>query len=210
MDARADPRPSRRAAADAVPASAGAVRLRCRAGGDEPRATRPTTIAAWSTPCARRGPIWRCRRISSSAFRARATPTSRRPCDWSRRSASRRPSRSSTAPARARPRPALRRHVPEAGQGRAAAGSCRQLLERQAAAFNAACVGAHPAGAARAARPPSGPAGRPHALSAGGPRRRRRPRDRRPGAGRDHELSIRTAWPAPLAPLASTERELPA
>ena len=52
--------------------------------GDEPAATAPTTIAASSTGCARRGPTSRCRRISSSAFPARARPISPRRWRWSR------------------------------------------------------------------------------------------------------------------------------
>ena len=59
---RPDRRPSRGAGADAVPAPAGAVRLRPRAGGDEPASTRRTTTGAWSSGCARRGRTSRCRR----------------------------------------------------------------------------------------------------------------------------------------------------
>ena len=122
---RADRRASRGAAADAVPASAGAVGLGPRAGGDEPPPHAPTITAASSTGCARRGPTSPCPRISSSAFPARATPISRRRSRWCARSASPRPSRSNTArgPAR-RPRPC--RPGAGGGQGRSGCRACRR------------------------------------------------------------------------------------
>ena len=63
----------RRAGADAVPAFAGAVRLRPHPGGDEPQAHARTTTAGSSTGCARLAPTSRCRRTSSSAIPARPT-----------------------------------------------------------------------------------------------------------------------------------------
>ena len=80
----ADRRPSRRAAADAVSASAGAERLRPRPGGDEPAPHRRATTAASSGVCARRAPTWRCPPISSSAFPARARRISAPPSTSSR------------------------------------------------------------------------------------------------------------------------------
>ena len=73
---------ARRAAADAVPASAGAVGLRPHARGDEPPAQRRRLSARSSSGCAPRGRTWRCRRISSSASRARARRISPPPWRW--------------------------------------------------------------------------------------------------------------------------------
>ena len=69
---RSDRRPCRRAAADAVPASAGAVRLRPRAGGDEPPAHGAAVLRDRRAPARRAAGHGACRRISSSASRARA------------------------------------------------------------------------------------------------------------------------------------------
>ena len=99
---RADRRPWRGAAADALPASAGAVRLRPHPRGDEPPHTAAISSCAWSIACAPRGPTSRCRPTSSSASRARATPISTTRCGWSTRWASPRPSPSSTAAGPAR------------------------------------------------------------------------------------------------------------
>ena len=57
-----------------------------------------------------------------------------------------------SAAARARRRPALRRQVAEAGEGGAAGSAAGSCSSGRPAAFNAACVGADPAGPARAAR----------------------------------------------------------
>ena len=70
---RPDRRPSRSAAADAVPASAGAVRLRPHPRGDEPPPQPRRLPCASSIACAPRGPISRSPPISSSAFPARPT-----------------------------------------------------------------------------------------------------------------------------------------
>ena len=129
---RPDRRASRRAAADAVPASAGAVGLRPRPRGDEPQAHAPTTICASSSGCARRGPISRCRRISSSAFPAR------READFAgdaatgaTRSASPRPFRSNTAPRPGTPAASMRAAGAGGGEGRAA-GALQALLRAPA------------------------------------------------------------------------------
>ena len=203
---RPDPRARRGAAADAVPAPAGAVRLRRGAGGDEPHATPPTTTAAWSSALRAARPdlalssdfIVGFPGETDADFAATLRP-------GRARSASRRPSRSSTAPARARPPPGCAGRWPSRSRP-SGWRPCRQLLDGQAAAFNRACVGLHAAGAARAARPPSGPARRPHALSAGGPRRRPAACRRRHRAGRRSPSVIRTASPAVLAPPAAPAR----
>ena len=61
--------------ADAVPASAGAVRLGCRARGDEPAPRRRRLPADRRAPARAPAPTSRCRPTSSSAFRARPRPT---------------------------------------------------------------------------------------------------------------------------------------
>ena len=137
------------------------------------RHTADDYLPRWSSGCARRGPTWRCRPTSSSAFPARARPTSTATLRAGRaRSASPRPSRSSTARRPGTPAPALRRPGAGGGEGRAAGRAAGAARTQQAATFNAACVGADAAGAVRASRPPPRPARRPHALAAGGPRRR--------------------------------------
>jgi hypothetical protein len=72
--------------ADALSASAGAVRLGPHAQGDEPQAHRRGAICGSSSGCARPGPTSCCRAISSSASRARPRPISRRRWIWCARS----------------------------------------------------------------------------------------------------------------------------
>ena len=107
------------------------------------------------------------------------------------------------------PATALRRHVPdEVKSTRLQVLQAR--LEAQAAAFNAGLRWRHPAGPARAARPPPGAAGRADALPPGGScPQRRRSRSATSCRWRSR-AATRTAWPAPCAVRASTERELPA
>ncbi len=69
---------ARHPGADAVPASAGAIRLGPHAGGDEPPAHRRRLPAPGASGCAPPGRTWRCRRTSSSATPARPRPISRR------------------------------------------------------------------------------------------------------------------------------------
>ena len=71
---RPDRGASRPADADAVPASAGAVRLRPHPGGDEPQAHGRRLPAAWWTGCGPPVRTSRCRPTSSSATPARPTP----------------------------------------------------------------------------------------------------------------------------------------
>ena len=107
VDDGLDRRASRRAAADAVSASAGAERLRPRAGGDEPAPYRRRLPPHRRAAAHARARISRCPPISSSAFRARATRISARRSTSSARSASPRPSRSNI-----RRGPAPRRRPP--------------------------------------------------------------------------------------------------
>ena len=177
MDEELIARPWRGAAADALPASAGAVGLGPVLAAMN-RSTPRTSIAAWSRRCGAR-PGLGARPISSSASPARATRTSRRRSPWSRRSASPRPIPSSTAPARAR-RPRLRRQVAEEVKSERLA-VLQELLDASSG-VQPTCVG-RAAGAARPAGPPRRPAGRPFALHAGGPRRGRQRCSARPRPG---------------------------
>ena len=186
------------AAADAVPAPAGAVGLRPHPQGDEPPAHAPTTTCAWSSGCARRGPTWRCRSDFIVGFPGESDDDFDATCrlvedvgfaqsfsfKYSPRpgNAGERSSRSSTRTSRASGSPACR----------SCSSAQQQRVQRRLRRPRAA-------GAVRAAGAPAGPAGRPQPLPAGGPRRgwTQRPSARcepcgSPGAGR-------TASPASLS-----------
>ena len=114
---RPDRRPWRRAGTDALPASAGAERLRPDPGGDEPRPHRRRLPPHRSTGCARRGRTSRSPPTSSSAIPARPTPISRRRWRWSREVGfAQAYSASNTRPAPAR-RPPARRTGAGGGEG---------------------------------------------------------------------------------------------
>ena len=140
MDDDADRRASRRADADAVPASAGAVGLRPHAGGDEPPAHRGRLSAPGGTAArGAAGPraVVRLHRRPSRRDRGRL----RRPrWRWSARSASPRRSASNIRRAPARPPPArpARCRRPRRTAG---CSELQALLRAQQAAFNADCVG---------------------------------------------------------------------
>ncbi len=167
MDDELIARPSRPAAADAVPAPAGAVRLGPVLEAMNRGYTADDYRRAGRRACARRGPTSRCRPTSSSASPARATPISRRrmrlvdEIGFAQAFSFKYSARPGT--------PAAGLRAPGARGGRRPTGCrrCRQLLERPGGRLQRRLRRAHPAGAARARRPPSGPAGRPHALSAG-------------------------------------------
>ena len=149
---RADRRPSRGAAADAVSASAGAERLGPRAGGDEPAAHRRRLSADRRAPArgaARSGAVVRSHRRLSRRER-RGFP--RHPRSRRARSALRRRFRSNIRRGRARPRQRRAEQVPEPVKAERLA-ALQALLASPAARFQRGLRRAHPAGAARKTRP---------------------------------------------------------
>ena len=170
---RPDRRPSRRAAADAVPASAGAERVRPHPGRDEPQAHSRRLTAGSSTGCAgaaRPGAVVRLHRRVSRRDRRRFRAI---PAADHARSVSPRPTRSNTAPAPARRPPAWTIQVPEAVKTERLARS--SSCSTPSRSLQPACRRPHHAGPARPHRAAARPAvGRsPYLQPVHGERRRK-------------------------------------
>ena len=168
-------------------------RLRPRAGGDEPPAHR-RRLSPHVDRCARRGPIWRSRPISSSASPARAMRISAPRCDLVARHRLRPGLFVQIFAASRHPGRARREQVPEPVKA-ARLANCRRCCGDQQRAFNrAASAATLPVLFEKPGRH-AGPARRPQPLSAGGPCRRAAAPDRHGHAGADHRRRIATASP---------------
>ena len=126
--------------ADAVPASAGAVRLGCRARGDEPAPRRRRLPADRRAPARGRAPTSRCRPTSSSAFRARPRPTFARRSRWSQEIGFAQAFSFKYSPRPGTPAASMRGQVKDAIKSERLA-ELQALLAAQARAFNEATVG---------------------------------------------------------------------